>query len=124
MGDLLRPAPTWIAQSSRSRKRPSSDDQAWWRYLERDAMNIHGSHTQSTRCFSPWRMGQEVALAMKWAVLLVVCEVLHAYRPELPPPQLTVEDPPCRQVDVEELCRAVARWIAQGWCNCRGYWWT
>lgn len=26
-----------------------------------------------TRCFSPWRLGQEVALAMKWSVLLVVC---------------------------------------------------
>lgn len=39
---------------------------------------------------------------MNWAVLLVVCEVV-AYRPELPP-RLALEDPPCRQVDAQELC--------------------
>ncbi|CAL1148976.1 unnamed protein product, partial [Cladocopium goreaui] len=35
-----------------------------------------------------------------------------AYRPELPP-QLTVEAPPCRQVEVQELCR-LAGWAMMG----------
>ena len=39
-----------------------------------------------------------------------------AYRPELPP-QLTVEAPPCRQVEVQELCRLA------GWAM-MGVWWV